>query len=157
MPEIQRQPDGTWRLEAELWVPRSIDEVFSFFAQAENLEELTPSFVGFHILTPRPIAMARGTLIDYRITLHGLPMRWKTEITAWEPPHRFVDTQRRGPYRLWIHEHTFEAREGGTLCRDRIDYRAPGGSWVHRRFVEPDLRRIFAYRRDALMRRFGRR
>ncbi|MCS6770740.1 MAG: SRPBCC family protein [Kiritimatiellae bacterium] len=153
--EIARNPSGGYTLLAELWLPRPVNEVFPFFASAENLERITPPYLRFEILTPRPIEMRRGTLIDYRIRLRGLPIRWRTEISIWEPPFRFVDTQLRGPYRQWIHEHTFEERDGGTLCRDRVDYKVPGGEWVHRLFVKKDVRDIFVYRQNALLQIFN--
>lgn len=136
-------------LKTELWLPRPIAEVFPFFANAHNLGVLTPPWLHFEILTPDPIEMRPGSLIDYRIRIHGIPMRWRTEITAWEPPFRFVDEQRRGPYRLWHHEHRFEERDGGTVCTDIVHYRAPGGPFhplIERFFVRPDVDRIFAYR-----------
>src|SRR5579871_5848818 len=89
----------------EQFLPRPLEEVFPFFADAGNLPILTPPWLHFHILTTRPIEMRRGALIDYRLRIHGLPIRWQSEIVEWDPPHRFVDEQRRGPYRLWHHEH----------------------------------------------------
>jgi len=124
--------------------------VFPFFADAFNLERITPPLLRFRVVTPRPIAMRAGTRIDYRLRIHGVPVRWQSEITAWEPPFRFVDEQRRGPYRLWSHAHTFVARDGGTLCRDVVTYAAPGGALVHRLLIGPDVRKIFQYRRQAL-------
>ena len=125
-------------LTAEVIVPRPVGEVFPFFADAANLERLTPAFLNFHILTPLPIDMRRGTIIEYRIA-------------AWEPPFRFVDEQIRGPYRLWRHEHTFHATEGGTLCRDRVEYSHWGGSLAERLVVRPNLDRIFEFRRRAIL------
>lgn len=145
-------------LQSELWLPRPIDEVFAFFGDAHNLDELTPAWLHFEVLTPRPIAMAPGARIEYRIRWHGLPMRWLTEITAWEPPHRFTDRQLRGPYRLWDHEHTFAERDGGTVVGDRVNYAVPGGPLeplVHGLFVGGDVARIFDFRRDQMRRRFG--
>ncbi len=156
MIQIHPNPAGGFTLTTEQWLPRRRNDLFPFFAEAANLETITPPFLGFRILTPGPIEMRKGTLIDYRISLHGIPIRWRTEITAWEPPFRFVDTQLKGPYRQWIHEHTFEERDGGTLCRDRVDYRVPGGALVNKLFVERDVRTIFTYRRETLSRLFGR-
>jgi len=147
------------RLEVEQWFPRPIDEVFAFFADAHNLDAITPPWLHFRIMTPAPIAMAAGTLIDYRLRLHRVPIRWRTRITAWEPPTRFVDCQIRGPYRQWLHEHMFESREGGTWMRDRIDYSLWGfglEALLHRYFVGPDVQAIFAYRREKLAARLGR-
>ena len=140
----------TFTLTNELWLPQPPAEVFPFFADASNLERLTPPSLRFRILTPPPIEMAAGTLIDYRIRLRGIPMRWQSEITEWEPPHRFVDEQRRGPYRQWIHEHTFTAKDGGTLARDIVQFAVLGGSIIQRLFVAPELRRIFDYRNATL-------
>jgi len=142
-------------LTNELWLPNPPDEVFPFFADASNLERLTPPSLRFQILTPPPIEMSVGALIDYRIRLRGVPMRWQSEITVWEPPYRFVDEQRRGPYRLWVHEHVFTpqkgtAQDGGTLARDIVKYGVFGGSIVQRLFVASELERIFEYRNAAL-------
>lgn len=142
-------------LTASTFLPRPREEVFAFFSDASNLEVLTPPWLSFRILTARPLAMAKGTLIDYRLRLRGLPVRWSSEITAWEPPLRFVDEQRRGPYSLWVHEHVFEEVAGGTLCTDRVRYAVPGGTLVHRLLVGPDLRKIFAYRGRKLHQLFG--
>ena len=144
------QTRRTFLLETQIELARPIDEVFSFFADAANLERLTPPWLRFQILTPRPITMHVGTIIDYRLRLRGFPIRWQSEITAWDPPFRFVDEQRRGPYRRWVHLHRFEARECHTLVTDRVEYAVFGGSKVNRLFVAPDLTRIFAYRHQVL-------
>jgi len=140
----------------EIWLPRPRTEVFPFFADARNLAVITPPWVRFETLTPTPIDMRPGALIDYRIRLHGFPMRWRTEIETWEPPFRFTDRQLRGPYRLWHHTHTFEERDGGTLCRDEVRYAVWGGALVERFFVRGDIRRIFAFRREKLIELFSR-
>ena len=132
------------------YVARPRAEVFAFFADPGNLERLTPPWLSFRILTPRPIAMRAGLRLDYRISLHGLPLRWQSEITAWEPPFRVIDEQRRGPYRLWIHEHRFHERGGGTEIVDQVRYAAPGGRLVEKLFVDRDLARIFDYRRNRI-------
>lgn len=138
----------------ELWLPHPRDEIFAFFANAANLEALTPPWVGFAFVTPTPVAMRTGALIDYRLRIHGIPIRWRTEITHWAPPFRFVDRQLRGPYRLWEHEHRFEERDGGTVASDRVRYAVLGGALVNRVLVAPDIARIFAYRRERLQERF---
>lgn len=140
---------------SNVWLPRPVEEVFPFFADARNLEELTPPFLRFQVLTPPPIPMAAGTRIDYRLRLHGIPIRWQSEITAWEPMRMFVDEQRRGPYRAWIHTHRFTAKEGGTLVEDEVRYDVLGGALVNALFVRNDVARIFAYREARLRARFG--
>jgi len=142
-------------LHDELLLPRPIGEVFPFFAQARNLEALTPPWLKFEVLTPEPITMRAGLTIDYRIRVHGLPVRWRTEIVAWEPPHRFIDVQRRGPYRLWHHTHTFEERGDSTLCRDEVRYWPRGGAIIDSLFVRRDVERIFAFRRRKLLEMFS--
>lgn len=145
-----------FRFDCELWLPRPVTEVFAFFSDAANLQTITPPWVNFEILTPQPIMLQTGALIDYRLRIHGLPIRWQTEITAWEPPHRFVDEQKRGPYRQWIHEHRFTARNGGTQCVDQVRYAVWGGAVINRLFVRRDVEKIFAFRRRKLEETFGR-
>jgi hypothetical protein len=148
---------GIHTFERETRLPRPIGDVFSFFADASNLGTITPPWLEFHILTPPPIRMAPGTIIDYRIRVHGLPMRWRTEITAWEPPHRFVDVQVRGPYRIWEHTHEFIPDGDGTRVRDHVRYAlplGPVGDMVRRMFVARDVERIFDYRQRILASRF---
>jgi ligand-binding SRPBCC domain-containing protein len=142
-------------METTVFVPRRRSDVFPFFADAANLEAMTPPWLNFSILTRPPIRMEVGALIDYRIRLHGVPLPWRTRITAWDPPARFVDEQIRGPYRAWIHEHTFTERDGGTEVRDFVRYAVPGGELVHRFFVRRDVERIFEYRRERLLGVFG--
>ena len=136
-------------------IERPLDEVFAFFADARNLERLTPPWLRFRILSEGRVTMEPGAVIDYRIKVHGLPLRWRSRITAWEPPFRFVDEQVRGPYRMWVHEHRFDAHGDATIVSDGVRYRIPGGRLVHRLFVKPDLDRIFAYRRERLAAIFG--
>jgi ligand-binding SRPBCC domain-containing protein len=133
------------------------EAVFGFFADAGNLEAITPPWLAFHIVTPRPIAMGPGTLIEYRLKLHGLRISWLTRIEVWEPGVRFVDEQLRGPYALWHHTHEFEpAPDGRTLMRDTVRYALPLGPFglaAHALLVRRDLERIFDHRRLAVARR----
>ena len=141
---------GVYRLTTELRVAAPLDEVFAFFADAFNLEAITPPWLNFRVLTDPPIEMREGTLIDYKLRLHRIPIRWRTEISAWQPPFRFVDRQVKGTYRYWQHEHTFKEIEGGTLVKDRVEYGVPGGRLVHCLLVEKDLKEIFSYRQQAM-------
>ena len=140
----------TFHLKTEQKIQKPQDELFSFFSDAQNLAEITPPWLHFRVLTPPPIEMKVGTRIDYRLKLRGVPIRWQSEITAWNPPHSFVDEQRRGPYRRWIHKHTFVAVPGGTLVKDEVEYAVFGGWLVHKLFVAPDIDKIFAYRSQKL-------
>jgi ligand-binding SRPBCC domain-containing protein len=141
-------------IDTEQLFPGPPASVFPFFADARNLERITPLWLSFKILTPGAIEMRAGTIIDYRIRLHGFPVLWRSEIAVWEAPFRFVDRQLRGPYRLWVHEHRFEERGGSTLVRDHVDYAVPGGEIIRRFLVARDLDRIFEYRRCELARIF---
>ncbi|MBX3180507.1 MAG: SRPBCC family protein [Candidatus Hydrogenedentes bacterium] len=130
-----------------------LDQVFPFFARPENLEKLTPPGLGFQILTPSPIPMHVGAIIDYVVSLNGLPMRWTTCISEYEPPYRFVDVQLKGPYAFWHHTHTFEDLGGETLVRDEVRYGLPGGPLgeiAHALMVRRQLESIFNYRRTFL-------
>lgn len=140
-------------LEREQYLPRPIDEVFDFFAQADNLDFITPPWLHFRILTPLPIVMRQGTLIDYRIRWRWVPLRWQSQITSWDPPHGFVDEQVRGPYKLWHHTHNFIEKGEGTLMVDRVRYRlplGPVGRVLHAWVVQKDLAAIFDFRRQRV-------
>ena len=128
------------------WIPTSLESTFTFFADARNLERITPPFLKFCILTPTPIEMYSGTLIDYQLRLRGIPIRWRTKITEWDPPYSFTDIQLHGPYRKWVHQHSFYAESGGTRVSDKIHYIVPCGTIIDRLLVKPDLRKVFAYR-----------
>lgn len=136
--------------DSKIWLPEPIDKIFPFFADAHNLERITPPFLKFSVITAAPIVMARGTRIRYRLRLRGIPISWESEITAWESPHRFVDEQRHGPYRLWKHEHRFTEIDEGTEVVDHVDYAVWGGSLVNSLLVAPDVRGIFEYRSRVL-------
>jgi ligand-binding SRPBCC domain-containing protein len=146
------------RLEREQIVKRPLEEVFEFFARAENLERITPPWLSFRVLTPGPIDMGSGTLIEYRLRLHGVPLGWTSRIELWEQERRFVDQQVRGPYRLWRHLHEFVPAGPSTCVRDRVEYALPLG-WLGDRLglpvVRRDLARIFDYRRAAVARLLG--
>ncbi len=139
----------TFWLKRRLWLPQPRDKVFEFFANPQNLDRLTPGWLHFEILRTTPI-MASGVLLDYRLRLRGIPIRWQSEVTAWQPPYRFVDRQTKGPYSLWIHEHLFDEHESGTWVRDNVEYAVPGGIVVQRFLVAPDIERIFSYRHRVL-------
>jgi ligand-binding SRPBCC domain-containing protein len=144
-------------LERSQRLPGPADEVFGFFAEAYNLEAITPPFLGFQVVTPRPIAIGEGTLIDYRLRLHGVRLRWRTRIEVWEPGRRFVDRQLSGPYRLWHHTHLFEPDGDGTVMRDVVRYAlplGPLGELARLAFVSRDLDRIFDFRAAEIARRF---
>jgi ligand-binding SRPBCC domain-containing protein len=140
-------------LEREQRLPGRPEDVFPFFAEALNLERITPPWLAFRVTTPGTVEMGPGTLIEYRLRLHRVPVRWLTRIEVWEPPLRFVDAQIRGPYRAWRHEHTFTAEDDGTLMRDRVEYElplGPLGAAAHALLVRRDLERIFDHRRAAV-------
>ena len=142
-------------LEREQRLPGPPEQAFGFFGDAANLAAITPGWLSFRILSPEPIDMRAGTLLDYRITLHGVPVRWRTRIESWDPPLRFTDRQIRGPYRLWHHTHTFERGGEETLMRDVVRYAlplGPLGAIAHVAFVRRDLERIFAFRQQAVER-----
>ena len=139
--------------ESTLWLARPRDEVFAFFADAANLEAITPPWLNFHVLNPA-LVIHQGVLIDYRLTLYRIPLRWQSEISRWDPPNSFVDEQRKGPYRRWVHTHTFSDERGGTRVGDAVEFEVPFG-WLVGRFVQRDVNRIFAFRQQALRQRFG--
>jgi ligand-binding SRPBCC domain-containing protein len=139
--------------ESTLWLPRPRDEVFAFFADAANLEAITPPWLHFEVLNPA-LVIHEGVLIDYRLRLYGVPLKWQSEISRWDPPCSFVDEQRKGPYRRWVHTHTFAEERGGTRIGDAVEFDVPFG-WLVGRFVQRDVNRIFAFREQALRQRFG--
>ena len=150
--------DPSTMLEMEQWVPKPPEEVFAFFADAHNLERITPPFLKFKILAVSTPALQTGTRIDYRLSLHGVPVRWQSLIRDWEPNRAFVDTQTRGPYHRWEHAHEFESYQGGTVIRDRVHYELPLGALgglVAGRFVAKDVGTIFAFRRAKVREIFG--
>ena len=145
-------------LEREQWVPSPLQDVFAFFSDARNLETLTPAWLRFEILTPQPIEIQAGSIIDYKLRWHGIPLRWKTEITKWEPPHSFEDLQIKGPYQLWRHTHSFEAVGAGTRIHDLVHYALPFGLLgraAHAFSVRRNVEAIFRYRDEQVRTLFG--
>jgi len=146
-----------YTLRSEQFVPRPLEEVFAFFSDAGNLQQITPSYLDFEIVTPRPIEMRPGTLLDYRLQWHGLPLRWRTKILEWNPPHGFVDVQLKGPYKLWRHTHAFRSENGGTLVSDTVNYElplGPLGAIAYALMVGKDVEAIFDFRRQQIARVF---
>jgi ligand-binding SRPBCC domain-containing protein len=144
--------------KAEQWIPLPPDKLFLFFSDEKNLERLTPPWLHFHVIGKSTPAMQTGTLIDYRLRIRSIPVRWQSRIDEWTPPARFVDEQTRGPYSLWHHTHSFEPKDGGTLATDHVRYRVPG--WLLGRLlilpmVKRDIQTIFNYRRTKIDEMFG--
>lgn len=140
-------------IRREIWLPQSREEVFEFFSAARNLEQITPPLLNFHVLTPEPIPMKEGTLIDYKLKVRGLPMKWRTKITRWNPPYQFADVQLKGPYKMWDHTHTFLEEDGGTRMIDEVIYELPFGPLgdiVHALMVRSDVEEIFRYRNSVI-------
>lgn len=130
-------------------IKKEIVKVFEFFSKAENLNKVTPPMLGFKIITKLPVEMKKGTIIDYKIKLNGIPLSWRTEITKWDPPFLFEDIQARGPYKLWIHEHRFQEINGSTEMTDTVKYLSPGGIFEfipHNLIVKKKVESIFNYR-----------
>lgn len=149
---------SVYTLSRRQLIERPLDEVFAFFENPENLARITPGSVGFRILTPLPIVMKAGAVIDYTIKVFGIRRYWTTLITDYAPPHRFVDVQLRGPYTFWHHTHTFEATERGTLMRDEVRYVLPFGvigRLVHALLVKRQLQKIFDYRGAVIATHFS--
>ena len=143
------------KLQRSQHVPRPPGEAFELFGDAHNLEAITPPWLGFRVATPGPIEMGAGALIEYRLRLHGIRIRWRTRILEWEPGRRFVDVQLSGPYRLWHHTHSFEPDGVVTLVRDTVRYAlplGPLGAAAHLLFVRRDIERMFDFRRAAVAR-----
>lgn len=147
-----------WHLERSLFIPRPRPEVFAFFSDAGNLERITPPYLRFHVVTPAPIPMHPGALIDYELRLYGVGFRWRTRIETFDPPSSFVDIQLKGPYKLWHHRHDFEEVPGGTQMRDRVDYDLPFGplgALARAIFVRRSVEQIFDYRNETILKIFG--
>jgi len=150
--------DTTYNLTFAQQVPRGLQEVFAFFSRAENLEAITPSWLHFKTLAVAPEPIRLGTRISYSLRLHGIPLHWTSEIVEWDPPHRFVDLQLHGPYKLWRHEHRFEARGDGTRIVDTVNLSLPFGvlgQLAYKIKVRSDVHEIFAFREKKIQALFG--
>jgi len=150
--------DASRELIVEQRLARPPEEVFAFFSDPANLEQITPAFLRFRVLGTTTSQIGNGTLINYALRLHGIPLRWQSRIESWAPPRVFVDTQTRGPYALWHHTHEFEADDGGTIIRDRVRYRLPLGAlgnWIGGGLVRLDLAAIFDFRRQRIQELLG--
>jgi len=147
----------TFEINMKQYINKPLDVVFEFFSKPENLEMITPKSLSFNILTPTPIKMEKGSLIDYTIRLFGIPIHWRTLISDYEPPFRFVDQQIKGPYTFWHHTHTFKLVEGGVEIIDEVKYSLPLG-WLgtlaHAIWVRKDLEKIFEYRKTVIQHYF---
>ncbi len=152
--DIESLGRSTWRLTTKVLLPHPRQTVFQFFSDAANLEKITPDFLNFRILTALPIEMKTGARIDYKIRLRGIPIKWRTNISLWQPNERFIDEQIRGPYRKWHHEHIFEDRGDQTLMTDLVHYRVWLGPIIHPLMVKKDLARIFQYRQQKIVELF---
>ena len=150
LPDGKSKRNGVRRYQTEMWVDAPIDKVFEFFSNPANLEQITPPWLKFKMVQPQYLSIGSGTIIDYRLRLHGIPITWQSEITEWNPPYHFTDVQRKGPYRHWVHTHEFNEAGTGTFIRDSVDYKVPGGYLVDRLFVRKDIERIFTYRKSKL-------
>lgn len=146
----------SFTLDYQQELPGDLHSVFSFFADPINLEAITPPWLRFRVLGSSTERVEEGTTIDYKLRLRGLPIRWQSVISRWEPPYRFVDSQVVGPYRSWVHLHTFEEIDGGVLVKDHVDYEVPGGAIVNRLFVRRDLEKIFSFRQERIAALLGR-
>ncbi len=144
-------PPSHFELKCEDWLPNPIEEVFPFFGDAYNLERITPEFLRFKVLSTSEREVKKGTLVNYRLRLHGIPFGWQTIIEEWEPGVRFIDRQLKGPFKLWHHTHEFESHDGGTLIRDHVRYDLPLGAlgrFVAGAFVRRDVEEIFRFRQE---------
>ena len=150
--------NNPYRLVHEQLVPRKLEEVFEFFSRAENLEILTPDFLHFKIVSIHPQPLQKGTLINYKLRVRGIPLGWTSEIREWDPPVRFVDFQTRGPYKLWHHTHRFIAEGDNTRIMDEVLYDLPFGvlgKVAHAVMVKSDVENIFRYREMKIRELFG--
>ena len=148
--QFKELSDGSTYLHASQWIPRPVDQVFRFFSQPENLQNLTPANMKFQLLADTPVEMKEGLELSYKLRVKGIPMGWTSRITLWDPPHAFADIQLKGPYKTWDHTHRFSQDGSGTRVVDEVFYHAPGPRWLERAIVRPDIERIFTFRHSTL-------
>ena len=148
---------GLWKFElfTEQYIPCSIEEVFNFYSEAKNLNLITPKFLDFNILSQSSASIEEGTILKYRLKIHGVPIKWKSLIKQWSPPNKFMDVQLTGPYLKWHHIHSFSSFDDKTKVTDKVEYIVPGGALIHNLFVKRDLLNIFNYRKKALIKFFN--
>ena len=142
-----------YTLKKEQKISKNILEVFDFFSKPENLKTITPAKLSFNIITPTPIFMSKGTVIDYTIRLFKIPIHWRTLITKYDPPHEFIDEQIKGPYNFWHHTHKFKQVDGGVEISDKVIYSIPMGiigQVLHFLWIKRDLEKIFLYRKKVI-------
>ena len=158
MSRHSRRPAADGRVERRQWVAADLARTFTFFERAENLALITPPWLGFRVLTPRPIVMARGVILDYRVRIFGIPRPWRSLISEYDPPHAFRDVQLVGPYRRWDHHHRFRSERGGTTLEDVVVYELPFGPLgaIAAPLVRRQLDAIFDYRRARIDEILGR-
>ena len=143
--------------ETKVEIPEKKDRVFSFFSEAKNLERITPAWLNFRILYQSTSEIQEGTVFRYKLKIHGIPCGWETRIENWNPPHSFVDTQTRGPYKKWHHTHEFVSKGQHTLMTDRVEYILPFGYFVQllaTKWVQKNVEAIFSYRKVAILQMF---
>ncbi|TVQ80740.1 MAG: CDP-paratose 2-epimerase [Bradymonadales bacterium] len=146
------------RFRSETWIPKPVEEVFSFFSDAKNLEKITPPFLNFKVLSQSTEKIQEGTIFDYQLKVRGIPLKWRSRIQDWARNQHFVDTQLKGPYAKWVHLHKFISEDGGTRMIDQVDYALPLGllgriaaGW----YVDRDVKKIFEYREKVIHDYFG--
>lgn len=142
-----------YKLVKSQFIEKPINEVFSFFEKPENLQEITPPYLNFKIITPSPIKMEVGQVISYKIKLRGIPIKWNSLISSYDPPNSFIDQQIKGPYAIWHHTHRFKEQDGGTLIEDEVKYAIPFsilGRILNYIFIKNDLKKIFLYREEKI-------
>lgn len=150
---MQKKNLNLKQIEFTHWIAAPLDDVFAFFSSASNLEKLTPPWLHFKITGQSTPQIQKGTLIDYKLRIHGIPCRWRTLIEEWNPKTCFIDTQLKGPYRIWHHTHSFKEENGGVLMTDTIKYEVPFGALgnlIAGNYVSKDIHKIFNYRKEII-------